>query len=80
MDGGGRLNQLELEGSHDLGIPASSTDGPKQIGVPIRADPQHISSSGNDVGRDEAVNGETVLAHLPADDSASSIPVTRRTW
>src|SRR5204863_7859773 len=64
------LLQSELEPGDDTEVAAAAADRPEQVGVRLVVDPQHLTASGDDVGRHHVVDGEAVLAGQVADAAA----------
>ena len=62
--------ELELELRHDAEVAASAAQPPEQVGVLGLARVDEPAVGGDDVGADEVVAGEAVLAHQPADAAA----------
>ena len=62
--------QLELEGSDDPEIAPSTAHTPEQVGVLAGTGSEHPSISRDEVHRQQIVNGQSVLAHEPAQTAA----------
>ena len=73
-DGRGDLVEAELEAGHDPEVAAAATDGPEQVRVVVGVDPQALAVGGHDVGGEEVVDGQAVLAHEVADTPARGEP------
>jgi len=68
-DGVDRM-QLELEGRSDAEIAAAASDRPEQVVVLGLAGPHWSAIGGDQVGREEVVNGQPVTAGQVADTAA----------
>ncbi len=73
--------QLEFELGDDPEVTAAAAQAPEQVGVLVRAGVQQPAVGGDEIGADEVVAGEAVLAHQPADPTAERVPGdTRRRY
>ena len=59
--------EAELEAGHDAEVAAAAADGPEQVGVLLLARGDEPALGGDDLDRDERIDGQAVLAHQPAD-------------
>lgn len=59
--------QRELERRDDSEVAASAFERPQQVGVLVRARAQQAPVRGDDFGRHEIVDGQTMAAAQPAD-------------
>jgi hypothetical protein len=64
--------QREPERADDAEVPAAAPQGPEQVGVIVGRYPDDVALGGDDLGLDEIVDGEPVLAHEPADAAAQA--------
>ena len=62
--------QSVFNGRDDAEVAAAAAQRPEQIGVFSRVRHSELTVSGHDIGRDHVVDGETVLAHQPAQAAA----------
>ena len=68
------LVQPELEPGGDAVVAPAPADGPEQVRVRLLVDAEHLAVSGHDVGGEQAVDGEAVLAGEVADAAAEGDP------
>jgi hypothetical protein len=61
------LVQLKFKRGHDTEVSAAPADGPEQVRVLLRACGDELAIRGHDIGRQQIVAGEAVLAHEPAE-------------
>jgi len=59
--------QREPERADDAEVPASAPQGPEQVGVVVGRRPDDVALRGDDLGLQEVVDGEPVVAHQPAE-------------
>jgi hypothetical protein len=62
--------QHEAERADDAEVPAATSERPEQVGVIVGGCSDDVALGGDDLGFHEVVDGETVLAHEPADAAA----------
>ena len=68
-----RLEQVvqpELEPGGDAEVAAAAADRPEQVRVRARVDAQELAVGGHDLGREQRVDRQAVLAHEVADAAA----------
>ena len=70
QDAGSDGVELELERGDHTEVAASSAQRPKEVGVLVFGCPQQFAVGGHDIGGEQVVDRETVLAHEPADTTA----------
>ena len=66
--------QAELELGHHAEVAAAAAQAPEQLGVLALARAHRLPVGGDQVGRDQVVAGQAVLAHQPADAAAEREP------
>ena len=64
----------ELEGGEHAEVAAPAPDRPEEVGVLGLGEAQSTAVGGDDVGGDEAVDGQAVVAHHPADPASGGEP------
>ena len=62
--------QRELQRRHDPEVAAAAADRPEEVGMLALARDHRLAVSGDDVGRDQVVQGEPVTTSQIADPSA----------
>jgi hypothetical protein len=62
--------QVVLERGGDPEVAAAAAQAPEQLGVLVRARVHEAPVGGDDVGADQVVGGQAVLAHEPTDAAA----------
>ena len=62
----------EPERGDDAEVPASASQRPEQVGVIVGRRPDDLALGGDHLGFHEVVDGESVLAHEPADAAAQA--------
>ena len=62
--------QPEPERGDDAEVPAAASQRPEQVGVIVGRRPDDLTVGGDHLGFHEVVDGESVLAHEPADAAA----------
>jgi hypothetical protein len=62
--------ELVLKRSNNAEVAASASDAPEEVWVLAGADVAELAVSGDDIGGDEVVTGQAVLARQPADAAA----------
>ena len=68
------------ERGHDAEVAAAAADRPEEVRVLVGARPQQLAVGGDDVGGEQVVAGQAVLAVEPADAATSvrpAMPVDR---
>ncbi len=66
--------QLELERGHYPEIPPAAPERPEQIRVVLAARPHHLTFRGDDLGREQVVDGEAEPATQPSEPAAQGQP------
>jgi hypothetical protein len=66
--------QGELERGHDAEVAAAAPQRPQQVGVLVRAGAHQLSVGGHELGGEQVVAGEPVLALEPARAAAQREP------
>ena len=66
--------QAELELGDDAEVPAAAAEAPEEIRVLVGARAHELAVGGDDVGREQVVDREAVLALQPADPAAEREP------
>ena len=64
----------EVERGDHAEVPAASPQRPEQVGMLVLGHPQHFALCRDDVGGEQVVDREAVLAHEPADAAAEGEP------
>ncbi len=72
--GGFERMQLESEARRDAEVAASAADRPEQVRVMLGVDAQELAVGGHDVGREQGVDRQSVLADEIADTAAERDP------
>jgi hypothetical protein len=62
--------EAEVERRDHAEVAAAASQRPEQVGVLVLGRPQQLATGRHDVGGEEIVDGEAVLAHQPADATA----------
>ena len=73
VHGGDRLC-LVLERGHDTEVPGAPAEGPEQVGILRGRCADDVARGGDDLGCEQAVDGQAVLADHPADPAGLGQP------
>src|SRR5215468_11988164 len=66
--------QLELQPRRHAEVAPAAAKSPQELGILIRACPDHRAAGSHELGTDEVVAGETVLSGEMADSAAEGQP------
>ena len=77
IDRGDRVG-LVLEGGSDAEVAAAAAQGPEQVLVVLGAGRDDLAIGGDDLDRQQVVDGQSVLAHQPAFPTAQGQPGNAR--
>src|SRR5215470_15711777 len=66
--------QLELQPRRHAEVAPAAAKSPQQLGILIRACPDHRAAGSHELGTDEVVAGEAVLSGEMADSAAEGQP------
>ena len=64
----------KLEPRHDAEVAAAAADRPEQVGLVLGVDAEELAVGGDDLGREQDVDRQAVLAHEVADAAAERDP------
>ena len=77
-DDAGELVEPELEARHDAEVAAAAADRPEQVGLVLGVDAAQLAVGRDDLGREQVVDRQAVLAHEVADAAAGRDPADAR--